>query len=245
MIESIIQNSSVDYVGTAPCHTIGLVIANIDPLVRMLLQLPSHIASIGILSTRIGTGTVVVAIDEAVKATNTEFLKFELARDTEGYGGPGTLLLIGSEDVSDVREGISHALDYVTKYARNIFINETAHLEVATSAHAGVVLNHIFGIPLRKAFGFTAVGPAGIGIVTADSIIKQTPIEITFLETPASLTYNNQVTVTFTGDYSAVMKAAHIVHDKWSQLASTLGSAPASIYEFGQSKDSSCTEVFW
>ena len=73
MIENIIQNCSADYVGTAPCHTIGLVIANIDPVVRLLLQLPEHIASIGILSTRIGTGTVVVAMDEAVKATNTEF----------------------------------------------------------------------------------------------------------------------------------------------------------------------------
>ncbi len=234
MIENIIQNCSADYVGTAPCHTIGLVIANIDPVVRLLLQLPEHIASIGILSTRIGTGTVVVAMDEAVKATNTEFLKFELSRDTEGYGGPGTLLIIGSEDVSDSREAIVHALDYVTKYARNIFINEVAHLEIATSAHAGIVLHQIFGIPLRRAFGFTAVGPAGIGVVTADSIMKQTPIEITFIETPATLTYNNQVTVTFTGDYAAVMKAANIVYDKWSQLAATLGSVPASIYVFGQ-----------
>lgn len=234
MIENIIQNYSVDYIGTAPCHTIGLVIANIDPIVRLLLQLPEHIASIGILSTRIGTGTVVVAIDEAVKATNTEFLKFELSRDTEGYGGPGTLLIIGSEDVSDSREAITYALDYVAKYAKNIFINEVAHLEIATSAHAGIVLNQIFGIPLRKAFGFTAVGPAGIGVVTADSIMKQTPIDITFIETPATLTYNNQVTVTFTGDYSAVMKAASIVYDKWSQLAATLGSDPASIYVFGQ-----------
>lgn len=234
MIENIISNCSVDYVGTAPCHTIGLVIANVDPSIRLLLQLPAETASIGILSTRIGTGTVVVAIDEAVKATNTDFLKFELARDTEGYGGPGTLLVIGSQDVNDCREAIKLALDYVTKYARNIFINEVGHLEIATSARAGIVLHTIFGTPLHKAFGFTAVGPAGIGVVTADSIVKETPVRITFLETPATLTYNNQVTVTFTGDYSAVMKAAGIVYEKWEKLVATLGSKPESIYTFGQ-----------
>ena len=225
MIQDLLSNHSVHYVGTAPCHTIGIVIANLDPIVRYLLQIPEEISSIGILSTRIGTGTVVVAIDEAVKRTNTVFLKFELSRDTEGYGGPGTLLVIGSQDV--------------TKYARNIFINEVGHLEIATTARAGVVLNGIFGIPLNKAFGFTAVGPAGIGLVTADSILKESPIKITFIETPATLTYNNQVTVTFTGDYSAVKKASILVYDKWSALAATLGSEPESIYTFGQ-PDSSC-----
>ena len=73
-----------------------------------------------------------------------------------------------------------------------------------------------------------------LSVPLADSIMKQTPIEITFIETPATLTYNNQVTVTFTGDYAAVMKAANIVYDKWSQLAATLGSVPSSIYVFGQ-----------
>ena len=234
MIESLLSNHSANYFGTAPCHTIGIVIANPDPILKTLLQIPQEVASIGILSTRIGTGTVVVAIDEAVKRTNTVFLKFELSRDTEGYGGPGTLLVIGSQDVNDCTEAIKYSLDYVTKYARNIFINEVAHLEIATTARAGAVLHGIFGIPLNKAFGFTAVGPAGLGLVTADSIVKESPIEITFLESPARLTYNNQVTVTFTGDYSAVKKAAAIVYDKWSTLASTLGSAPESIYTFGQ-----------
>lgn len=239
MIQDLLSNHSVHYVGTAPCHTIGIVIANLDPIVRYLLQIPEEISSIGILSTRIGTGTVVVAIDEAVKRTNTVFLKFELSRDTEGYGGPGTLLVIGSQDVNDCYEAIHYSLDYVTKYARNIFINEVGHLEIATTARAGVVLNGIFGIPLNKAFGFTAVGPAGIGLVTADSILKESPIKITFIETPATLTYNNQVTVTFTGDYSALKKASTLVYDKWSALAATLGSEPESIYTFGQ-PDSSC-----
>ena len=91
MIQDLLSNHSVHYVGTAPCHTIGIVIANLDPIVRYLLQIPEEISSIGILSTRIGTGTVVVAIDEAVKRTNTVFLKFELSRDTEGYGGPAKM----------------------------------------------------------------------------------------------------------------------------------------------------------
>ena len=86
MIQDLLSNHSVHYVGTAPCHTIGIVIANLDPIVRYLLQIPEEISSIGILSTRIGTGTVVVAIDEAVKRTNTVFLKLncqEIQKDTE------------------------------------------------------------------------------------------------------------------------------------------------------------------
>ena len=45
MIQDLLSNHSVHYVGTAPCHTIGIVIANLDPIVRYLLQIPEEIGT--------------------------------------------------------------------------------------------------------------------------------------------------------------------------------------------------------
>ena len=61
-----------EYVGTAIGHTIGLVIANLDPAVHELLKIDPRYRSIGIIADRVGAGPQIMACDEAVKATDTE-----------------------------------------------------------------------------------------------------------------------------------------------------------------------------
>ena len=80
-----------EYVGTATGHTIGLVIANVDNQLHELMGIDKKYRSIGILGARTGAGPQIFAADEAVKATNSEILKVELARDTEGGGLYATL----------------------------------------------------------------------------------------------------------------------------------------------------------
>ena len=63
---------AADKVGTAIGHTIGLVIANLDPAVHELLKIDPRYRSIGIIADRVGAGPQIMACDEAVKATNTE-----------------------------------------------------------------------------------------------------------------------------------------------------------------------------
>ncbi len=76
-----------EFVGAAFGDTIGLVIANLDPTLHKSMGLDPKYRSIGIFAGRTGAGPHIMAIDEAVKATNTEVISIELARDTKGGAG--------------------------------------------------------------------------------------------------------------------------------------------------------------
>ena len=99
-----------EFVGTAIGDTVGLVIANVDSALLDAMKLEKRYRSIGILGARIGAGPHIMAADEAVKATNTEVISIELPRDTKGGAGHGSLILLGGNDVSDVKRGIEVAL---------------------------------------------------------------------------------------------------------------------------------------
>ena len=94
-----------EFVGTAMGDTIGLVIASVDPMLKDVMNL-GKFRSIGIIGARTGAGPQIWAVDEAVKATNTEIISVELPRDTKGGAGHGSLIYIGAEDVSDARRAV-------------------------------------------------------------------------------------------------------------------------------------------
>src|SRR5699024_3560097 len=96
-------------------ETIGLVIANVDHIVHEAMGLDKKYRSIGIIGGRTGAGPQIIAADEAVKATNTEVLKIELARDTKGGAGHGNLIIFGSEDVADARRAVEVTLKEVDR----------------------------------------------------------------------------------------------------------------------------------
>ena len=85
-----------EYVGTSTGDTIGLVIASVDPLVSEAMNL-GKFRSIGIIGGRTGAGPQIMAVDEAVKATNTEVISVELPRDTKDGAGHGSLIIIGAD----------------------------------------------------------------------------------------------------------------------------------------------------
>ncbi len=100
-----------EFVGTAMGDSIGLVIANVDSALLDAMHLEKKYRSIGILGARTGAGPQIMAADEAVKATNTEVVAIELARDTKGGAGHGSLVLFGGQDVSDVKRAVEVALE--------------------------------------------------------------------------------------------------------------------------------------
>lgn len=225
---------AIEHVGNAAGHTIGLVIPNVEAAVSEMLGIPRKYSSLGIISARIGACTQIAAVDEAVKGTNTDLVLFELSRDTEGYGGPGSLLIVGSSDVSDARRAVQIALRDVARRAHHLYVNEVGHMEIQTSANAGPVLNQIFGCPLKAAFGFMAVGPAGVGIVTADACLKAAPVRVIWHGTPNYNTpHHNDVITVVTGRYESVLKATETAYIKGSQLITTYtGTVPQDIYTF-------------
>lgn len=103
-----------EFIGTALGDTIGLVIASVDPILVEPMQLGNY-RSLGILGCRSNSLAVMsMAIDDAVKSTNSEVLILEPIRDngTDGSGGgQAGLIVIGADDVSDARRGIEIALD--------------------------------------------------------------------------------------------------------------------------------------
>ena len=68
-----------EFVGTAVLDTIGLVISGIDDTLLETMNVGMKYRCLGLFSSRTGAAGQITAIDDAVKATNTEVLS--IARD--------------------------------------------------------------------------------------------------------------------------------------------------------------------
>lgn len=216
-----------EFVGTAVLDTIGLVIPGVDDTLLEKMQVGKKYHALGLFSSRTGAAGQFTALDDAVKATNTEVLSIELPRDTKGWGGHGNYVALGGNDVSDVRDAIQMALNLTNKYAGELYISEAGHLEFAYSASAGDVLQKAFGAKKDKAFGFLAGSPAAIGLVMADTAVKASNVEIINYMTPNKGTsHSNEVILAFSGDASAVKAAVLEARQIGLELLIAMGSYP-------------------
>ena len=77
-----------EFVGTAVLDTIGLVISGIDDTLLKEMNIGTKYHCLGLFSSRTGAAGQLTALDDAVKATNTEVLSIELPRDNKGLGRP-------------------------------------------------------------------------------------------------------------------------------------------------------------
>lgn len=225
-----IRPAATGLVGVNPLgDSIGLVIANVDPQIHTLMNIDPRYRSIGILGARTGAGPQIFAADEAVKATNTEILAIELARDTKGGAGHGSLIIWGAEDVSDARRAVEVALSELNRTFGDVYGNEAGHLEFQYTARASYALNKAFGAPLGRSFGITVGAPAAIGVVMADTAVKASTIEVVGYSSPASGTsYSNEVISFFHGDSGAVRQAIVAAREVGRGLLGALGSHPES-----------------
>lgn len=228
-IQSISMNCTLpEFVGTTVLDTIGLVIPGIDGELQKKMELPKAYSALGLISSRTGAAGQVVAVDEAIKNTNTELLSIELPRDTKGWGGHGNFIILGGQDVSDVRRAVEIALELTKKNAGEVYISDAGHLEFAYSASVSYAINKMFDVPLGQAFGFMAGSPAAIGLVMADAAVKSAAIDITRYMTPDKGTsHSNEVIIAFTGDTSAVKNAVLRGREIGLQLLISMGSYPS------------------
>lgn len=219
--------SMTEFVGTTVLDTIGLVIPGIDPALLEQMHLSRPHQSLGLISSRTGAAGQINAVDEAVKSTNTEVLSIELPRDTKGWGGHGCFIIIGGNNVSDVRRAVEISLENIKKNAGELYISQAGHLEFTYSAKAAQALHMAFGAPIGKAFGFFCGSPAAIGLVMADIALKASPVEIIRYMTPEQGTrHSNEVIVAVTGDASAVKNAVLAARESGLKLLVSMGSYP-------------------
>ena len=166
--------SLTEFVGTAIGDTLGLVIANVDTALLDAMKLEKRYRSIGILGARTGAGPHIMAADEAVKATNTEVVSIELPRDTKGGAGHGSLIILGGNDVSDVKRGIEVALKELDRTFGDVYGNEAGHIELQYTARASYALEKAFGAPIGRACGIIVGAPASVGVARPRKMVPST-----------------------------------------------------------------------
>ena len=221
-----------EHVGsTTTGDTVGLVIANVDSQVLEAMKLTKSYRSIGILGSRTGAGPQIMAADEAVKATNTEIVSIEFARDMKGGAGSGSLIIFGGDDVSDVRRSVEVALRELERTFGEVYMNEAGHVEIQYTARAGDALVTAFGTPEGKAFGLIVGAPAAIGVVMADAAVKSANVDVVGYQSPSSSAMSNEVILQICGDSGAVKQAVKVAREVGITLLSTMGSAPENIGE--------------
>ena len=227
-VHSISTNCTrTEFVGTAVLDTIGLVISGIDETLLEKMNIGKKYRALGLFSSRTGAAGQLTAMDDAVKATNTELLSFDLPRDTKGWGGHGNYIVIGGHDVSDVRHAIEIALELTNKNAGEVYISESGHLEFAYSASAGEVLEKAFGAKRGKAFGFFAGSPAAIGLVMGDHAVKAADVEIISYMTPSiGTSHSNEVILALSGEATAVKEAVLEARQVGLELLISMGTYP-------------------
>ena len=168
-----------EFVGTTVLDTIGLVISGIDPQLLKKMNIGTRYHALGLLSSRTGAAGQITAVDDAVKATSTEVLSIDLPRDTKGWGGHGNYIVLGGDDVSDVRQAIEIALERTAKYAGELYISQSGHLEFAYSASAISSLPACFSSLLiaassvfsRSSGSPTIVLPTSLPLASAKSVV--------------------------------------------------------------------------
>ena len=216
-----------EHVGsTTTGDTVGLVIANVDSQVLEAMKLTKSYRSIGILGSRTGAGPQIMAADEAVKATNTEIVSIEFARDMKGGAGSGSLIIFGGDDVSDVRRSVEVALRELERTFGEVYMNEAGHVEVQYTARAGDALVTAFGTPEGKAFGLIVGAPAAIGVVMADIAVKSANVDVVGYRSPSSSAMSNEVILQISGDSGAVKQAVKVARDVGLALLETMGDIP-------------------
>jgi len=219
-----------EFVGTAIGDTVGLVIANVDPALHTKMKLDPKFRSIGILGGRTGAGPHIMAADEAVKATNTEIVSIELARDTKGGAGHGCLIIFGAEEVSDARRAIEVALKELNRTFGDVYGNDAGHIELQYTARASYAINKAFNAPVGKAFGLVVGAPAAIGVLMSDTAVKTANVDLVGYSSPANGTsYSNETIIMITGDSGAVRQAVIAAREIGRKVLEAMaGSAPSS-----------------
>ncbi|MGN0250085.1 MAG: microcompartment protein PduB [Oliverpabstia sp.] len=227
-VRSISMNCQrTEFVGTAVLDTIGLVISGVNQELLETMKIGTRYRALGLFSSRTGAAGQMTAIDDAVKATNTEVLSIDFPRDTKGWGGHGNYVVLGGNDISDVRHAIQLSLELTNKYAGELYISQAGHLEFAYSASAGTVLSKAFHAVPNQAFGFMAGSPAAIGLVMADTAMKTAPVSIARYMTPSiGTSHSNEVILAISGDASAVKESVLTARQIGLELLIAMGSYP-------------------
>lgn len=215
-----------EFVGSTQGDTVGLVIANLDRQLRKGVGLKDEYSAIGFVSARTGGAPHIFAADDAVKATNTEIVSIQLARDCKGGAGQGATIIFAAKDVSDARRAVEIMLEAVDKHFGDVFFAEAGHIEFHYTSRASYALNHMFGAEIGKSFGIIVGGPAALGLIMADYALKAADVELVNYLDVESTGWSNQIIITVTGDSGAVRQSVITAREIGVNVFKSMGNNP-------------------
>jgi microcompartment protein PduB len=219
-----------EFVGSGIGDTVGLVIANLDRSLFAGVGLDPKYRSIGIVSARTGGGPHIMAADEAVKATNTEIVSIEMARDTKGGAGHGATIIFAAEDVSDARRAVEVTLKEIERTFGDVYGCDAGHIELHYTARASLAIEKAFGAPVGKSFGIIVGAPAAVGLVMADAALKTANVDIVTYASPDKGTaHSNEIIVTITGDSGAVRQSLLTAREVGLNILKAMGQDPQPV----------------
>lgn len=219
-----------EFVGSGIGDTVGLVIANLDRNLFAGVGLDPKYRSIGIVSARTGGGPHIMAADEAVKATNTEIVSIEMARDTKGGAGHGATIIFAAEDVSDARRAVEVTLKEIERTFGDVYGCDAGHIELHYTARASLAIEKAFGAPVGKSFGIIVGAPAAVGLVMADAALKTANVDIVTYASPDKGTaHSNEIIVTITGDSGAVRQSLLTAREVGLNILKAMGQEPQPV----------------
>ncbi|MEE7594098.1 propanediol utilization microcompartment protein PduB, partial [Escherichia coli] len=133
--------------------------------------------SMAFLGRDTGSDPVTMADELASKANNTEVVSIELRRDTKGGAGHVSLIVLGGNDMSDVKRGIEVALKELDRTFGDVYGNEAGHIELQYTARASYALEKEFRAPLGRACGIFVGAPSSVGVLLADTALQSPTVE--------------------------------------------------------------------
>lgn len=225
--KSFSARSITQYVGRGEGDTIGLVIANVDSSLLESMNIGKDYRSLGIIGSRTGAGPQILAADDAVKATNSEVVAVELARDTKGGAGHGCLIIFGASDVSDAKRAVEVSLESLDRYFGDVYGNSAGHIELQYTARASDAVHKAFTSKPGEAFGLVVGAPAAIGLLMADTAVKSANVNVIKYSSPKDAPYPNEGTLLISGDSEAVRQALIAAREVGKTLLETLGQEEA------------------
>lgn len=217
-----------EFVGASEIgDTIAMCIPSVDPLLLEKLHVEKQFSVIGLFSSRTGAGPQIMAMDEGVKATNTECIDVEWPRDTKGGGGHGCMIIIGGYDPSDVKQALRVGLDNLHRTFGDVYNAAAGHLELQYTARAAGAAHLGLGAVEGKAYGLICGCPAGIGVVMADTALKTAGVKVINFASPSHGTsFSNEGALHICGDSGAVRQAVIAGREVGLKLLAQLGEEP-------------------
>ena len=218
-----------EFVGSTIGDTVGLVIANLDYQLREKIGLGPDRSAVGFVSARTGGAPHIWAADDAVKATNTEIVSIQLARDCKTGAGQGATIIFSGQDVSDVRRAVELMIESVDKHMGDVFMTDAGHIEFHYTARASFALAKIFGAKVGESFGIVVGGPAAIGLVMADAAVKAANVDVVDYLDVNSTGFSNQIIITVTGDSGAVRQSVMAAREVGKNVFLSMGHEPVAL----------------